>query len=172
MILGWLAWLMVLPQNWWNLLTHAWLVHALKKAKTSRYLLLAVDPEAAPLQKPLGQRGDSERQDFPAQEHFFCPPFAFSCLACYPVRVVCCPPGALPGGALQQRAAGSSGSSKTLQGSASPPVSLEADVGHGCAAWPPLCTHFLCLFSAQPGLLLLIYEARLVLRCVWQAADL
>lgn len=78
MILSWLAWLMVLPQNyWWNLFTHAWLVHALKIAKTSRYLLLAVDPEATPLQKPLGLRDDSERQDFPAQEHFFCPPFAF-----------------------------------------------------------------------------------------------
>lgn len=81
-----------------------------KKKKNQDILIsLAVDPEATPLQKPLVQRDGSERQDFPGQEHFFCPPFAFPAWPAdsYPVREVCCPLETLPGGALQHRAAGS-----------------------------------------------------------------
>lgn len=33
--------------------------------------------EASPLQKPPEQTEASERQDFPGQEHLFCPPSAF-----------------------------------------------------------------------------------------------
>lgn len=79
------------------------------KQQPSRYLLLAVEPEAAPLQKPQEQRDGSERKDFPGQEHLFCPPFTFPAWPAdsYPVGVVCCPPGPLPGGALQHQAAGS-----------------------------------------------------------------
>lgn len=58
--------------------------------------------EASPLQKLPEQTEASERQDFPGQEHLFCP--ALSCLTCwlYPVHEVCRPPGTLPAGAQQQ----------------------------------------------------------------------
>lgn len=52
-----------------------------KKKKTSRYLRLAVDLEARPLQKPLEQTDDSERQDFPGY-FVILPTLRLSCLAC------------------------------------------------------------------------------------------
>lgn len=60
--------------------------------------------EASPLQKPPEQTEASERQDFPGQEHLFCPPSAFPAWPAdsYPVREVCRPPGTLPAGARQQ----------------------------------------------------------------------
>lgn len=65
--------------------------------------------ETSHLQKPQEQTEASERQDFPGQEHFFCPPSAFPAWPAdsYPVPEVCRPPATLPGGAWQQRAAGS-----------------------------------------------------------------
>lgn len=94
------------------------------------------------LQKLPEHTEASERQDFPSQEHLFCPPSAFPAWPTYsyPVREVCRPPGTLPAGAQQQqqRTAGSRASSKTFQGSTSSPIPLQADVGRGGATGTPL----------------------------------
>lgn len=150
--------------------TQLWVVR--KSSWDLRWRLhLSRSPQSAEM--PLKGRISPVRNTYFAHPSPFLPGLTDS----HPVREVCRPPGTLPGGDLSHRAAGSPGSSKTFQRSASPPIS--ADAGSGCAAWAPLlgwrwnCAHTSSVYFLQD----LEYRcwfttAGHVLRCVVHAPDL
>lgn len=112
--------------------------------------------EAAPLQKPPRAQRCLWKAGFPRSGTLILPTLSLSCLALLtPILSV---RSVVLLGLCQEEiwatgAAGSPGSSKTFQGSASPPIS--ADVGNGCAAWAPLlgwrwnCAHTSSVYFLQ-----------------------